>query len=325
MSAAPAWLSTLVVLLAAGMATQPATGDGSASPGACRRGVAAADCADCHAPIAEEWAHSAHARAFTEPRWLAALATLDRPERCHGCHAPEPVQGRLGRPPAARQERRDAGVDCAACHVNRSGIAGPFGSAAEGHQPDADPLFTSANAVNLCASCHDTRIGPVLPLVRDWRASSFATKGHGCIRCHMPREERAIAFEPSTGAATGPVREGRSHELLGPGDPDFAASAFWIDVARRGTRLELRIRNEAGHRVPGLVGRVFEVELTQQDERGRDAGRDLIVLSADNPLFVDETRRFRAVAAPGGRGARVVVTHAFAGQRTIVARHEFSW
>ena len=325
MHAASAWLTTLAVLAATGMAPRPGPAAGLGMDRTCPRAAADADCADCHAPIAEEWAHSAHARAFTEPRWRQALATLDRPERCHGCHAPEPVQRRLGRPPEARTERREAGVDCAACHLNRSGIAGPFGSAAEGHQPDADPLFSSANAVNLCASCHDTRIGPVLPLVRDWRASSFATKGHGCVRCHMPREERTIAFDPSTGAATGPVREGRSHEMLGPSDPDFAATAFEIDVVRRGPRLELEIANEAGHRVPGLVGRAFEVELTQQDERGRDVGKDLIVLSADNPLFVDETRRFRAVAALGGRGARVVVTHAFAGQRPIVARREFSW
>ena len=287
--------------------------------------TAAGSCADCHAPIATEWAASAHAKAFTEPRWRAALARLAQPERCHGCHAPEPVQNRLGRPPATRRENQDAGVDCAACHEHRGALTGPFGSSAEGHSADANPLFRGAESVHLCAACHDTRIGPVLPLVRDWRASRAAARGETCVRCPMPREERSVAFDPVGGAATGPLREGRSHALLGPSDPDFAASAFDVGIAKRGARLELSITNLAGHRVPGLVGRSFEFELVQRDAGARELGRGLTAISAENPLFVDETRRFRFAAETGVRSAVLTLSHVFAGSRSVVARREFSW
>lgn len=285
---------------------------------------AAADCARCHAEIAAEWQGSAHARAFTDPVWKKAAAATTDPQRCTGCHAPEPVQRRLGRPPEARADERVHGVSCVACHEHRGSIQGPFGTMVDGHAADANPLFASSSSVHLCASCHDTRIGPVLPLARDFRNSSHARAGKSCVNCHMPRLERTIATDPATGKPSGPVREGRSHELLGPTDVDFAASAFAVEARRVGERVRVAISNLAGHRVPGLVGRSFEFEV-EQFAGERSLGSDTIRLTAENLLLVDEERRFRLQLRVGSTAAVVRVRHVLSGTATELEERRFEW
>src|SRR5690606_31629973 len=152
--------------------------------------------------------------------WQAALARTRRPELCWPCHAPEPVHRRLGRMPAVRATHREEGVTCLSCHGDGGRIAGPFGAETDAHATVAHPAFPEGGSVALCGSCHDTRIGPVLPLVRDFVAARLAERGKSCIGCHMPRATRAIAVDPVTGRPAGPERRGRSHALRGPSDPE---------------------------------------------------------------------------------------------------------
>lgn len=295
----------------------PATTDGTR----CAGGDTVASCGRCHVAIHDEWSGSRHAQAWTSPTYTRALRDLERPERCHGCHAPEPVLPRLGRPPAARAESRHEGVTCRSCHATRrDGIGGPFGAPTDAHASEEHPAFGESGSLHLCGSCHDLRIGPVLPLARDFRAAGLADRGKSCIGCHMPRVRRPIARDPDTGAPSGATRAGRSHALRGPSDPEFCAEAFKIVVRRDGDRLELAVGNRAGHRVPGLVTRRFVFEVAQQDGGGRELRRDEVTLSAENPIWAAETRRFRFRLAPSAAAAEVVVHHRFGGDPVEIAR-----
>ena len=282
------------------------------------------DCAGCHPTITREWRDSAHGRAFVDPIWRKELARTAAPERCVGRHAPSPVAARLGHMPAPREADRDSGVDCAACHLQRGVVHGPLGCDVADHATDPDPLFGEASSVHLCASCHDTRIGPVLPLARDFRASSHARNGRGCVRCHMPHEERTVAVDPDSGKAVGARREGRSHAILGPADADFAASAFDVALRSEGARLLLTVRNLAGHRVPGLLGRSFEFVVEQRDG-ARTLTKDTVRLSADNLLLVDETREFRIAKTPGAGSAVLHLLHTLHGASSTLSEREFTW
>jgi hypothetical protein len=258
-----------------------------------RLATTAPGCADCHHEIHEEWRLSRHATAFTDATYQSALKGLEAPERCHGCHAPVPVLARFGRPPRARAEDAHEGITCASCHATRRGIAGPFGAPTDAHESENHPAFSEKGSVHLCSSCHDLRIGPVLPLGRDFRDADLESRGKSCVGCHMPSVRRAIAFDPDTGRATGPERRGRSHALRGPADPEFAASAFKIVARPDGDRIELSVGNRAGHRVPGLETRQFRFELVQRDAGGAEVARHAMTFDAENPLRAAETRRFR--------------------------------
>lgn len=270
-----------------------------------RSGTPPSDCGTCHAEIHDAWQKSRHAHAWTDPVYQAALRGLEHPERCHGCHAPEPVLARLGRPPRARAEDRHAGVTCVACHATRGRMAGPSGAATDAHESQEHPAFSEAGSVHLCGSCHDLAIGPVLPLARDFEAADLATRGKSCIGCHMPRG---------------------SHALRGPSDPEFCAQAFKIGVRRAGDRLELTIGNRAGHRVPGLTTRRFVFEVTQLEQRTQPspdaatAPTQRVVLSAENPIYAAETRRFRFPIVPGAVAAEVAIFHEHDDRRVEVAR-----
>ncbi len=273
----------------------------------------AASCARCHQAIHDEWRGSAHARAWSDETYQAALRECREPTLCHGCHVPEGVHGRLGRPPRARSEDLHDGVGCAACHVTRSGIAGPFGAdAGDAHVSLEHPAFDEAGSLALCASCHDLEIGPVLPLARDFRAAGLADRRKSCIGCHMPRVERAVANAPGSDTASGPVRDGRSHRLRGPSDPEFAASAFKLRVATDASRplFEVTLGNRAGHRIPGLLTRAFEFEILALDANGKSIGpATVLTIDADNPLRVAETRRFHVPRPERAAKVRVIGRH----------------
>lgn len=275
------------------------------APAAALGQVAADSCADCHPAIHDEWRGTRHANAFTDPTYQAALKGLEAPERCHGCHAPVPVLARFGRPPRVRGEDLHHGITCASCHETRRGIAGPFGAETPAHASEAHPAFTEKGSVHLCSSCHDLRIGPVLPLGRDFRDAELAERGKSCVGCHMPSVRRPIASDPRTGAPTGPERRGRSHALRGPSDPEFAASAFKLVARPDGDRVELAVGNRAGHRVPGLETRSFRFEVVQRNAAGAEVARDAVTFDAENPLRAAETRKFRFPKA--GRAVRVEI------------------
>jgi hypothetical protein len=228
--------------------------------------------------------------------------------------------------PAPRQEDRHDGVDCECCHRVAAGIAGPFGAATEAHPSVRHPSFSLQGSISLCESCHDTTIGPVRALAREFRASGLAERGRSCVGCHMERTLRPIAQDPRTGRPDGPERDGRSHAIRGPGDPEFCASAFKIAVVRIGDELELSIGNRAGHRVPGLTLRRFPLQLVQLGANGDPLSMHQVTIAADNPLFVRETRRFRFPLARRAVRAETVMIHELSGTEIAeLSREVHSW
>jgi hypothetical protein len=224
-------------------------------------------CARCHEEIAAEWATTQHAHAWIDPTYQEALKDKRRPESCHGCHIPAPLLlepadfGKKPLPRAPEEEALDLGVSCQTCHAGPGGaVHGPFGAPTEAHASVQDERFSTAGSNALCAACHRTTVGPVIGVAKDFELANLAERGQSCVGCHMAPLVRPIAAEQ--GAPAYPARAGRSHALQTPRDPAFLAQAFGLGVARVGGEVVLTVRNRAGHRVPGLVGRrlVFTAE-----------------------------------------------------------------
>jgi len=260
-------------------AAAPATGDLPAPTQPPRPAVplspprlAAADalaCAACHAEVVAEWADSAHAIAWVDSEYQDALENRRRPELCHGCHIPQPLlaSGTLPERPTAREEQREHGVSCDSCHLGPAGSQlGPRGAASTAHASTASPLLQGGGSSALCATCHSTNIGPVLGVAKDFVESGQAQAGRSCVGCHFARVERPAASAGwPEGMPAGTARLGPSHALQTPRDPIFLASAF--ECRLDGPHL-LLLKNRAGHRVPGLIGRrlVFELQVLGPDD-----------------------------------------------------------
>ena len=151
----------------------------------------------------------------------------------------------------------------------------------------------------------------MLPIGKDYDKSWADPKRKTCIECHMPEVERPIAFDPDTKEATGPVRKGRRHTLLGPSDAEFCASAFELSAAVKDGKVVLSVENKAGHRVPDLMIRIFDFEVTQLDADGKELATDKAAITGKRGqrLEVLTTREFAYPAKPGAAKLKVVVRH----------------
>ncbi len=281
-------------------------------------------CAQCHKAVHEEWRQSAHARAFSDPHFQKALLQRAEPERCVPCHAPQSALDRLGQMPRAREDQREHGVDCRACHVRGDTVHGPDGATTDAHGTVKDPTFRGSGSVALCVSCHDMRIADVLPLGREFRAAHQEDDADAtCVSCHMESVRRVNAEDPKTGAPVGEARAGRSHALLGPSDAEFCASAFSFELVRAGKGPELVLRSGAGHGVPGLARiRSFPMRIQLLSKSGAVLREESVTFSWQNRLLADEERRWALPATSGAVALRVRVDHIFADQKptTVVDR-----
>ncbi len=284
----------------------------------------AESCGVCHTRIYKEWHGRAHSRAWTDPVYQQALVGKKHPERCHGCHIPASVQRRLGQRPKPRKDRLSEGVTCVACHLDQGAMAGPLGTKTSAHATSKHPGFTKKGSHILCASCHNTKIGPVLPLARDFEDADLAEKGKSCVGCHMPTVTRPIARDPESGA-DGPPRKGRQHRVLGPNDRAFCRKAFRIRARREGEHIVLSIENRAGHRVPGLVGRRFPFIAEQRNADGTRVTGETIRITAENSLKVAETREFRFVAHPKMHSLVVELRHQIGDNDVSLTEKSFSF
>ncbi len=284
-----------------------------AAPGSAPAGhgsVARLECGACHREIHDEWAGSSHATAFTNAAYQAALATRQRPELCMPCHAPESVLARLGRMPDLRDTDREHGITCASCHVRDNTVSGPHGAETDAHPTSKDAAFGERGSIALCSGCHDRRIADVLPVARDFERAGFAAEGMSCIGCHMAERTRTSANDPATGAAVGPEREGRSHRIRGPGDASFSARAFSFRLVQDGASATLFVRNEAGHRVPGLArGRTYAMRFRQLDANGKVTAEAHLEIHGANPLLAREERAVELAWQPQSTRLEVRVDH----------------
>jgi len=248
-------------------------------------------CAPCHAAQVEEWAATTHALAWENEPYQEELVGRKKAESCHGCHAPVALHGALDAllagKPQARADARHFGVSCESCHLATDGaLLGPTGAATDEHATRKGTSFDAQGSNALCASCHRTTVGPVIGLARDFEQSAGAAAGATCVGCHMaPRAE-----VPVEGVGVeGRTRTVRSHSLQTPRDPAFLALGFELTLAHEPAGPTLRVRNLAGHRVPGLIGREIEFVATASDAALEELGRETLTLTTESYLRVDET------------------------------------
>ena len=260
------------------------------------------DCATCHAEVVQEWAATAHGLSWADEHYQAAVQKKRRPELCYGCHIPEPllVAG-LEKRPRPREQARQLGISCESCHEGPDGVMlGPRGEAVAAHATQRSEYMIGAGSNALCAACHSTNIGPVIGVAKDFVASGQAERGRSCVGCHMAKVERRWAEVPGDDA-TIPVRLGRSHALQTPRDPAFLRRAFAVEWRTSGKRSRVVLKNRAGHRVPGLIGRELTFRAELLDDAGAVVERAELVLDAQSYLPVDGTVEIRLAES----GARV--------------------
>ncbi|MBK7643275.1 MAG: hypothetical protein IPJ19_09520 [Planctomycetes bacterium] len=255
-------------------------------------------CAGCHENVAREWARTTHATAWLDPRYQEELKDKRKPEACHNCHIPQPLSGfEPGTKPKPRDAAQAAvahmGVDCNACHLGTQGeILGPVGAQTKAHASKKSALLTEEGQSQLCIACHATNVGPVIGIAKDFVETSQWEKGKSCVGCHMQAIEREFVSDPASHEKNGDPayvkRAGRSHELQTPRDPGFLARAFEVSASAAGAGTRVTLRNACGHRVPGLIGREFEIEAELLDAQGRSVDKQTLVLDHTRSLGVDE-------------------------------------
>jgi nitrate/TMAO reductase-like tetraheme cytochrome c subunit len=273
----------------------------------------AASCGKCHADHFREWSGRAHSQAFVDPVYQRALKERSRPESCHGCHAPVEVLAKLGKKPDARATLREEGVHCVSCHRLGDTIHGPLECATDAHRSEQDPAFLTPGVSALCASCHSMKIGPVLPVARDFQDSGHARSGKSCVTCHMPEIERPLVADPVAAGAPA-KRVTHDHRVLGPGDVEFCAKAFELGLRKGERGLMVLVTNRAGHRVPGLTLRKFVVRVRVVAADGSElAAAPPLELSAENDLRVEETREIPCAFPAGTRSVEVAIDHVLSG------------
>lgn len=237
-------------------------------------------CVACHPDVAREWASTAHALAWVDEVYQEQLADKKKPETCWGCHAPKPLlAGDLASKPSARTDARHLGITCASCHLGADGkVLGPRGTQTKAHVSEASEIFTTGRSNALCISCHRFTVGPVIGVAKDFDAAGLEAAGFSCVGCHLQDVE--MEFATPNGDEDPPVRAGKSHALQTPRDPAFLAAAFELALVQEDAGTVVSVRNRAGHRVPGLIGRGIEFQVRALDDGGRELAVKKLVLDA---------------------------------------------
>jgi len=248
--------------------------------------ISAKSCGVCHQDHYEEWKHSTHSHAWTDPQFQAEIAKETSPFMCINCHIPLEnqqeyivtglINGDVYNPvkhknPNFDKKLQQEGINCASCHVRNGAIIGPTGTSKAPHKTIKDTTHLSEN---LCISCHNAvaTISPQLPCTfetgDEWKAGPYFGEKN-CKTCHMPDTTRSIVsgFEP---------RKSHLHYFMGSGIPKFIdkptkmLNGLQIKTlpfnkeTKIGDSLSLRIsltNQFAGHKIPtGDPERFFLIE-----------------------------------------------------------------
>lgn len=225
-------------------------------------------CKACHADVFAEWADSWHAQAWNDPE-VRALSNDFANSDCIDCHAPKPVfETGVGVRVLPRSSRRAEGVDCIACHLLPQGhVSGGLvaGTRDVPSAPCKPVAVRDLGSSAFCAVCHDQH-----DTTKQWKATDYATRGIGCIECHMPERETP------PGAAT--KARGRHHAMAGGHDLELVRRAVAMRGKRDGTRWVVEVENVgAGHHFPteerSRAGDVFWRPLGETQQPWRHAYR----------------------------------------------------
>jgi len=247
-------------------------------------------CLACHREVGEEWRASMHALAWQDERYQHELKSIRRKKSCYGCHVPVALAAAdRGARPEPREELRHLGVHCTSCHLAADGatVLGPRGLATDAHPSERSELFDHERGSALCVQCHDTTVGPVIGVAKDFVDTEQTELGLSCVGCHMPGLERPWANAPDVAQGAGaeadsawPARPARSHRLMTPRDPEFLAEAFLFRAKTDDGRTVLEIENQCGHRVPGLLERSITFRAKVRDAAGGAAGAAELVIDS---------------------------------------------
>jgi hypothetical protein len=269
--------------------------------------LSAKSCGECHTEIHAEWKESAHARSWIDPIYQAHIKEKTKPEACHDCHIPQSVLPVAPKRVKPRQELLDDGVSCASCHVHEGKVHGPYGAKTDAHPSVKSDLFTG-NSVDLCQTCHRVAPKPVISLGLDFENAKLADQGKSCKGCHMPEVERHLSVDPKTGKPAGDKRQGRVHRFLGPDHKEMAAKAFELKSEEKNGKLVLSLANLAGHRLPGLTLRSYDVTFEVLDAAGKVLASKEGKIDEKNPLR-ELTSLIVEIDKPAGAAKSKVSVH----------------
>lgn len=193
--------------------------------------TSSSQCEACHAVPYAEWAASQHAQSWVNPA-VRALSNDFANTDCIDCHAPRPVlETGLANRVLPRESRRQEGVDCIACHQRPDGTMA--GTLERVDVPCRPVAVRDLARPEFCAPCHDQH-----KTVEQWRATSYAEQGVGCLDCHMPFRN-------------GDPNQGRDHGMHGGHRIDVVRLAVALTAERRVGAVVARVENVgAGHHFP---------------------------------------------------------------------------
>jgi hypothetical protein len=282
----------------------------AAAPAAAQ--VQAVKCRDCHPDIYAEWKASQHAKAWSDPRFQAALKVAEEPERCTPCHAPNPIlDAGIGVYPTLRSRYKTEGVTCVTCHQKGDAYAGPFPAKQmddTGHYSVEEKAFKD---YTLCATCHGQEKEQVHNQVRDYLQGPSAKKGKHCQECHMPRVVRPVATD-TMGKVEYQKRPGRKHVFVGSHDEGMLKKAAKLELKAEGGKATATVTNvEAAHAIPAAADRALRVEFEVTPTGGTPAVT-LEVWGWDKRLLEGKSAAATATLPAGGGKVRATLWHCFA-------------
>jgi len=276
------------------------------------------ECADCHPEIWGEWEESGHAKAWTSELYQKARVRYDFPTACDPCHAPKPLHiTGMGKAPELRDEYRDSGVDCLACHLGPEGkMHGPGSDPSPFHAVQRD-LALYTRRVTVCESCHGQQSVAAHDLVTEYRGSQSARQAETCQRCHMPETNR----KPSRFSRR--TKRGGSHAFYGSRSQAWLEAALRLDYERTDSGITVYVMNSAAHSVPGAPLRAMQLGILITAADGEvlhsdvklythpldAAGAVIEGKAGDDRLKAEETRAIDvALGAAELDGARLAVS-----------------
>jgi nitrate/TMAO reductase-like tetraheme cytochrome c subunit len=212
------------------------------------------ECADCHKDIWGEWAESGHAKAWTSELYQRTRVRYDFPTDCDPCHAPQPLHiTGMGEAPKLRDEDRNRGVDCLACHLGPDGkMHGPGSDPSPFHAVQRD-LALYTRRVTVCESCHGQKSVAAHDVVTEYRESQSARQAEPCQRCHMPETNRKPAKYSRR------KKRGGSHAFLGSRSQEWLEGALRLDYERTDSGVTVYVMNSAAHSVPAAPLRAMQL------------------------------------------------------------------
>ncbi len=237
-------------------------------------------CTACHGGTHSGWERSAHANAWNDADFQAAMAKVGNATACRACHLPLANQhaklaaanhnNQVDRPELQPNPSWDPtlmreGVSCAACHVRDGLVIGPRAAPGAPH-----PVAASAelHSSELCATCHQLSWPEAKSAFYDtfgeWSRSAYAKSGVQCQDCHMPPKPTGsiggrFAAEPDHSFDV-PLEHGLSLYLSMPAAELQRGAPFAVSV---------RVLNSgAGHMIP--TGSPYKVLVAHLELVGAD-------------------------------------------------------